>query len=66
MELTEALRAEIVALAPIVVSDRLSRAVEVGTTSKGRVICEFVGEPTEAERRWVEIEKGFRRENRPE
>ena len=66
MVLTDELKAEIRALAPIVVTDRLSRAVEVGATSKGRVICEFVGEPTEAERRWVEIEKGFRRENCPE
>jgi hypothetical protein len=52
---TEQERALIRALAPTVLADRLKRAMEVGTTKKGRVICEFVGEPSEAEKRWVRI-----------
>jgi hypothetical protein len=58
-ELTEAERTMIAALAQVVIVDRLKRAVEVGTTSKGRIICEFVGEPSEAEKKWEEIRARF-------
>jgi hypothetical protein len=59
-EITEAERAMLRALAPTVIVDRLKRAMEVGTTSKGRVICEFVGEPSEAELAWERISMELR------
>lgn len=60
-EITEAERVMLRALAPTVIADRLKRAMEVGTTSKGRIICEFVGEPSEAEQAWDRISKELRR-----
>lgn len=38
------------ALGPIVLRDRLARCSDIGTVGKGRMLVEFVGEPTEAER----------------
>lgn len=42
-------------LAEQVLTERLGRAHIVGTTSKGRVIVEYVGEKTPAEQKWAEM-----------
>lgn len=59
MEVTEADRVMIAALARVVIVDRAARMCEVGVTKSGRVIGELVGEPSAAEIKWVEILERF-------
>lgn len=62
-EPTEQEKLLIRALAPTVARDRLMRAHEVGVTKKGRIICVFTGQPTEAELRWERLVKELREES---
>lgn len=62
MTLTEADKTMLHALAERTIIDRLNRAEAVGATTKGRVIVEFRGEPTEAEVAWEALGRRLRGE----